>query len=303
MKNITPAQLELVKEVKISELLRGSTDERHEASGVHFKDGFLHIVFDNDPCIARLGVDLSPAAQEHVLIRQRGEGVGYEDLTFQPLERHWYCLIEASEYAPGVFKARVEEFDEGFQFIKSHWLDFPIKNPNKGIEGLSYLNYRGENYLLGLCEGNACKSGALGREPGKGRILLFKRSDRQWEYLGKIKLPKNVLFEDYAGLDVRGGNIAVVSQASSALWVGKIRPDPPSLSEVFDGDGYIFQFPRDAKGRIVYCNIEGVTWVGDGSVVVVSDRAKPESQPSRCAHKDQSVHIFQLPDDFHLAGS
>ena len=51
---------------------------------------------------------------------------------------------------------------------RSYWLDFPLKAGNKGFEGLSTLRMSGNDYLLGLCEGNKCKSGNAGKSPGKG---------------------------------------------------------------------------------------------------------------------------------------
>ena len=41
--------------------------------------------------------------------------------------------------------------------------------------------------------------------------------------MGKIRLPETVLFEDYSGIAVAGDRIAVISQASSALWLGRLR--------------------------------------------------------------------------------
>ena len=42
------------------------------------------------------------------------------------------------------------------------------------------------------------------------------------------------------------------------------------------------------------CNPEGVTWLGNDRLAVVSDKWKAD-QPKRCTRKDQSVHIFRLP--------
>jgi hypothetical protein len=44
----------------------------------------------------------------------------------------------------------------------------------------------------------------------------------------------------------------------------------------------------------MYCNLEGVTWIGNDLLAVVSDKGK-DDQPGRCARKDQSIHIFKLP--------
>jgi len=294
MKKDTATYLELVQEARIGDLLKGASKKRYEASGVHLKDGYLHIVFDDDPCLLRLRPDWHDQAEEPVLLDLKGTGAGYEDITYQESARRWYCLIEAAETKAGVYKPRVDEFDESFTFIRSHWLNFPLKAGNKGFEGLSTLNYAGNDYLLGLCEGNDCKSGKTGVRPGKGRIQVFSRAAETWEHTGTIRLPKTVRCRDYASLDFRNGYLTVISQASSALWIGRLRANLPGLDDPFEDDGRLFLFPRDDKGRIMYCNLEGVTWIGNDLLAVVSDKGK-DDQPGRCARKDQSIHIFKLP--------
>ena len=51
----------------------------------------------------------------------------------------------------------------------------------------------------------------------------------------------------------------------------------------------IYQFPK--KG---YCNVEGIAWLSEDMLVMVSDKKKSR-QPEKCAGKDQSIHIFRLP--------
>ena len=148
----------------------------------------------------------------------------------------------------------------------------------------------GQVYLLALCEGNRCKGGAEGRVPGGGRIQVFRRGDRQWDRVARIRLPETVLFQDYSGLAVTGGRIAVVSQESSALWVGNLAPD----GWEFTGAGMSYALPRSADGSIVYGTAEGVSWMAPDEVVMVSDKAKPDQDP-RCRAKDQSIHIFRIP--------
>ncbi len=295
-----PAQLQLVREAKISDLLKGRREKRYEASGVHFVDGFLYVVFDDSTDVLRISPDWDASQETPALIITHVQSAGYEDLTYQPSEKRWYCLIEASETQSGGLKPGIDEFDAAFHLVGSHWLDFPVKRENKGIEGLSTLRYRGEDAILGLCEGNACKSGSAGREPGQGRIQVFRRPDNaqsaaEWEHVDTIKLPSSVLFEDYAGLDVRDHTMTVVSQLSSAMWVGKLRPNPTGSHDLFEDEGRTYLFPRNREGRIIYCNVEGVTWLPDGRLVIVSDKAKPDEQASRCRQKDQSIHIFRLP--------
>jgi len=298
-KSMNPKQelfLELVREIKIEEILRDVSDRRYETSGIFARDNFLHIIFDDDPHLLRIHQDLNHDAGDFRLQELNGSAGGYEDITYQFSAGRWVCLVEAAKAASGTFMPHVDIFDESFGFIESAWLDFPLKAGNKGFEGLAFLHREGNEYLLGLCEGNKCKSGKAGAKPGKGRIQIFRCGAGAWEHAGTIKLPKAVLFEDYSGLDLSGNRMSVVSQASSALWIGRVRALPIDAEDPFEDDGQIFFFPRDDKGRIIYGNVEGITWLSNDQLAVVSDKAKA-GQPKRCARKDQSIHIFRLPNE------
>ena len=243
----------------------------------------------------RLRPDWRQSAEPAVLLDLNGSSAGYEDLTYQPETKTWYCLIESVERKPGVFMPRIDEFDEAFHYTRSHWLNFPLKSGNKGFEGLSCLRYQGEDYMLCLCEGNDCKGGKAGQQPGKGRIQVFRWQTHEWKHSGTIRLPEAASFKDYASLDLRADCVTVISQTSSALWIGQARPHADSLENLFAGDGQTYLFPRDDFNRILYCNLEGVTWLGADRLAVVSDKGKPD-QPGRCARKEQSIHICKLPE-------
>lgn len=120
---------------------------------------------------------------------------------------------------------------------------------------------------------------------------MFEHKKKSWKHIGKIKLPEEVGFEDYADIAIRGKHLLIVSQACSALWVAKI-----SLSSLkISGKGKTYQFPLDKKGECVYCNVEGVDWLTNNRVIAVSDRMKTDDQPERCARKDKSIHIMKIP--------
>jgi hypothetical protein len=283
--------LVLEREAKIAPLLSGAVDRRLEASGVLAGDGCFYVIFDNAPDIGRLGTGLRLEPGANFLIPQvRGDRAGFEDIAHDVPAGRYFVLIEASQRAAG-FMAKVQEYDSGFVYRESAWLDFPLDGPNKGLEGLTCVHRAGRTFLLGLCEGNRCKDGREGRRPGGGRVQVFERGSRQWDHVGTIRLPSSLWFEDYSSLSVAGDRMAVVSQASSALWVGRLRP---SSWELADDQG-VWMFPPDQEGRTVYCNVEGVSWVAPDRVVVVSDRAKREGQDQQCRAKDQSIHVFTIP--------
>ena len=284
-------QLELVKETKIFDILEGSLDPRLEASGVLAKDGLFYVIFDNLPHIACIGPELSRAARDnHMIMQKRGHRRGFEDIAYDSWSGCFYVLIESLRRGPGKFMAAVQEYGADFGYTGSAWLDFPLDRPNKGLEGLTCVHRDGQTYLLGLCEGNRCQGGAEGRVPGGGRIHVFQRGRRNWDRVGKIRLPETVLFEDYSGIAVTGDQIAVISQVSSALWLGHLAPDGWQVT----GTGTSYALPRDADGSILYGTAEGVSWIAPNQVVMVSDKAKPE-QDYRCRAKDQSIHIFRIP--------
>jgi hypothetical protein len=284
-------QLELVREAKISDLLEGSLDPRLEASGVLAKDGLFYVIFDNLPHIACIGPELARAARDnHLIMQEKGHRRGFEDITYDPWSGRFYVLIESLRRGRARYMAAVQEYDARFRYIGSAWLDFPLDRPNKGLEGLTCVHREGRTYLLGLCEGNRCKGGAEGRVPGGGRIQVFRRGRRNWDRVGKIRLPETVLFEDYSGIAVAGDRIAVISQVSSALWLGRLAPDSWQVT----GAGTTHALPRDADRNIVYGTAEGLSWIAPDQVVMCSDKAKPD-QDHRCRAKDQSIHVFRIP--------
>ena len=284
-------QLELLEEAKISDLLPDAGDMRFEASGVTAKDGLFYVIFDDSTYIGCIKDGLSRGSEENRLIQQnQGCGAGYEDITYDPFTNRFYLLIEALPHF-GLSVAKVEEYDENFRYVSSAWLDFPLDRPNKGLEGLTCIHQAEKTYLLGLCEGNRCRGGAAGRKPGGGRIQIFGKEQDRWDHVGTMRLPKTLWFEDYSSLAVVDDRIAVVSQSSSAGWIGKFSQ---SSWEVVD-EGSIYRFPLDDKGRIIYGNIEGISRVDSERFVVVSDKAKVKDQSKRCCAKDRSIHVFRTP--------
>jgi hypothetical protein len=283
-------RLALVREAKLASLLAGAGGDRLEASGVLAADGRCYVIFDNAPDIARVQATLSSAAGSGLIRQPRGRRAGFEDIAHDPAVGRFYVLIEARARGRG-FMAEVQEYDERFGYLGRSWLEFPLEGSNKGLEGLSCVRRQDRTYLLGLCEGNRCRDGEEGRRPGGGRVQVFERGRRHWERVATVRLPATLGFEDFSSLAVAGDRLAVLSQASSALWVGRLRPSSWEVA----GDGAVWAFPPGPDGRTVYCNVEGVSWLSADTVVVVSDRAKRNGQDERCRAKDQSIHVFTIP--------
>ena len=283
-------ELELCREAKVCDLLGDAANERFEASGVVAIDEVFYVIFDNTSQIGCIGGGLSPGDQHNRLIAQRFDrDEGYEDIAHDRSSGRFFILIESLPHGRGYF-AKVREYDSSFSYIASAWLDWPLPSPNKGVEGLTCVRRAGQLYLLGLCEGNRCKDGAAGRRPGGGRIQVFARTEQGWGHVDTIRLPSSLPFEDYSSLALAGDGLCVVSQESSALWVGRLAPSEWQVAD----DVAVYQFPRDDDGNTLYGNIEGVSWLSATHVVVVSDKAKPD-QKARCRSKDQSIHVFAIP--------
>lgn len=289
--------LRLRREAKVVELLAGvAGGGRFEASGVLAFDGWFWVIFDNVPHLARIDRALTAGGRPAALIRQPDGPVGYEDIARDPADGRLFLLIEAVRHGSGAWLAQVHELDRELRPVATRWLDFPLDRPNKGLEGLSCVRRHGRTHLLGLCEGNRCRGGEDGRRPGGGRVHVFVEGSGRWEREHTIRLPESLRFTDYSSISVAGDRVAVVSQESSGLWVGRFAPSSWDLVD----EGTTYSFPRDPQGRTLYGTVEGVSWLAGDEVVVVSDRAKP-TQPSRFGAKDESVHVFALPAP-HTAG-
>lgn len=276
-------QLRLVEEHALHELLGKKPSARLEASGVCVRDRFLYVVFDDSRDVAKIERRLRPGDRRHRLLRGRTHGIGFEDLTFHEGLGRFLCVVEAVERPkkPGRYRPLIEEYDESMRFVGEAWVDLEVRRSNKGIEGLAYVRRGGADYVLGLWE----SSGKSARLP------VFQKGAKRWERVATLDLPKSVRFDDYSCVSVDGDRIAVASQESSAVWIGRLAKGKLA----FEGKGKTYLFPRSASGRVRYCNVEGVTWRSRTELVVVSDRCKRRKQSKRCCERDQSIHVFEIP--------
>lgn len=285
--------LDLVAENKISNLLTGDNiPNRLEASGVFFLNGFFYVIFDNLRQIAKIKKDLDDI-KDNCLISVERENFkeAFEDITYSHFQQRFYLVIEALESKKETYQAKIEEYDRNFNSLESKWVDFTFESENKGFEGLECVEKNGNEYLLAMCEGNKCKGGKKGREPGGGRIQVLQKKQKHWKKVATIKLPKSVQFEDYSAISLKNNRLAVVSQTTAKLWIGTFYDDEWNLVD----DGTTYDFPTNEAGEIIYGNVEGISWLSPHQIVVVSDKYKSSKQPIRYQSKDQSIHIFNIP--------
>lgn len=282
--------LQLVQESKIADLLPDeSPNVAYEASGVLAKDGKYFVVFDNFTSVARLAQDLSVNVMNGRFGMARVED-GYEGIAFNDANDRYYLLVESRKQKSGKYRAELFEYDGTLSFIKSRPLDFEFESENKGFEAVCHARRKGKDYVLGLCEGNKCKSGKAGRKPGNGRVQVFAKKKKKWDHINTINLPQSVMFRDYSGMAIDDHRVAVVSQENSELWIGVFEEDAWDWCN----EGQTYSFPRTDDGDVRYGNVEGVAWITRSRLVTVSDRKKSD-QPDPFAEKDQSIHVFDLP--------
>lgn len=260
--------LRLIREVRIRSLLPADAPKRLEASGVIAADGRYLVIFDNLRAVALIDTDLDRPAANTLVPTEPGRAPGYEDIARDPITGHLFLLIEAEKRDNGL-QARVEEYDEALRFVSAGWLEFPLAHANKGVEGLEVVRRSDGVYLLGLHE--------------VGGLLVFRRGRQNWKHVATAELP--VHMADYSAVSSAGARIALVSQESSAMWVGAF--ETGTWKAAGPGDTYLF--PRGAGGDPLYRTAEGVCWLGPERVVVVSDRGKPGGEA-----KEEMLHIFGL---------
>jgi len=283
--------LRLVREARLPDLLREVAPDLHrlEASGVARRDGLLWIVCDNLPHLIGLDPQLRPGRGAVRLVRRPGRAPGYEDLAWDPESGRWLVLVEGAPTAEG-FQPRLDEFDAGGRLLGRRWVTLAVESPNKGLEGLTTVRRGGRSWLVALSEGNGNHAGRRGRRPGHGLLHVLDLQGDEWAVTATVRLPAGLSFTDYSAVSARGDTLAVASQESSALWIGQLRPDRWEVA----GGGRVHPFPRDRRGRVRYGTVEGVCWLDDRTLAVVSDRPK-RRQARRLRAQGESVHIFEVP--------
>ena len=261
-----------------------------EASGVIAKGADYYVIFDNVRRIGKIHRSLEPGSKRHSWFGPKRDGEGYEDIAFSRHTRRFYLLIEGEKHPDGTYKALIDECDESARYKRRRWVDFAFDERNTGFEGLCAVRWRGQDFLLALCEGNRCRANRAGRKPGGGRLHLLQRSGKLWKPVARIKLPRTAAFEDYSAVSLRGRRLAVLSQQSSRLWIGTLRFGDWAIAD----DGTTYEFPRTKKGKIKYATLEGLCWLTNRSFVCVSDLSKRKDK-KRYRKTDQSIHVFKLP--------
>jgi len=273
-------RLELIREEKLFRLIPGRTKKsRLEASGVALvDDSTALVVFDSLNQIARIDVSLRPSRRNR-LWHAPSLGAGFEDIAADASLGSTFGLVESVEDFDGVLRGFVAEYDRKGRLRQCSRLPARVQKANKGFEGLTHVRHKGREHLYALREANR-------RSSGRGRIDVYVRGAKGgWKELRSIELPDEARFKDYSALAYRDGRLAIVSQESARLWVGRLHTRTHTL---VPGSGVVYRFP-DRN----YRNVEGIDWLSEDTLIAVSDRMKKD-QPARSARTDQSIHVFRI---------
>jgi hypothetical protein len=280
-------ELEVVSEQKLSKIVDAGTDH-HEASGVCAQGGYLYVVFDNMKGVAKIPEDLTPG----VMLGGVVETSHYEGITFDGYGTPHFYVIKETDNDNGQELGKVIQLDAAGALEGDEWTDAAFSVSNKGFEGLAWVRAAGDDYLLGLCEGNFCQDDNI--NIGNGKLRVMRQQNGAWVTTTTLDIPAEARFRDYSDIALRENGdgtykVAIVSQESSALWLGTLATSP---SFAFTGQGAAYAFPKAADGSVVYCNIEGVTFMSDTLFAMVSDESDGSTP---CNDKDEMAHIVRVP--------
>jgi len=277
--------LTLLRERKISKIV-GDTLDHYEASGLLLLDGKLYVAMDNTFALAVLTPDLLSGS----LAGSTAGPSQYEAVTVCPAPSTSLCVLEETDGQPVPHGVVVETGADGTP--QATWTsDVAFANPNRGFEGLALVQSQDGPRLLALCEGNRCLDDV--DSEGLGQIQILALREGALTSVGSLAVPARARFHDFSDLTVRARadgdyDVAVVSQVSSALWLGRLST---SLWQ-FVGDGQVYGFPRTSQGLTQYCNVEGVAFLDQNKVVIASDKSDGTAP---CNDKDESISVFVLP--------
>ena len=169
------------------------------------------VVYDSSYSIGVVDDTFQFRGKDNKLIGEPGGDSQLEGIAYNPAEDVFYLLhevnpetSESEPYKPSITTVKIKKDLSTYDVVHQCDVDFELTHENKGFESIAYITTKtGENFLLGLCEGNYCVGGAKGREPGNGRIVvtrLKKANDASescmWEVVKVVNVPQSAYFTD-----------------------------------------------------------------------------------------------------------
>jgi len=323
--SFTKETLKLVTEEVVVKLAGGRDFDddplsKFEASGIEASpDGLdYYVVFDNSYYIGKFHSELSYVhhrgtnSTTNSILPWPGKSAtddsGFESISYNKTSGTFLVVQEALTFDEGIFSRifdiSIDPISGEITIVDTCEVDFEFTHENKGFEGSAIFHHPtlGRSFLLGLCEGNFCEGGERGKMGGNGKVVVMDRTTSEsggclFKTVSTVDIPSVAMFEDYSDMTVQDGKIIIVSQASSAMWVGEhLHASAEDGHWAINGEGAVYDFPRNDNCEVKYCNIEGVFLEQFDKVTVVSDQMKSKGKQSfKCWEKDQSLHSFLLP--------
>merc|ERR1712216_1097744 len=310
-RDFTKTTLNLLGEQKFAGMLTNvHNSHKFEGSDVVRIGDFYYVVFDSLWAIGKFAMNFPFYSSINQLITTPSHDVledsGFEAIVYNAATKTIFLVQESIKgEQDGKYRAIIQEVqltsdphlttaatykDLGPACATSH----TFEGDSKGLEGAAGIWDNGEFKVLGLCEGNSCsETKGVKDDPGHGEVLLMsKKVDKdgscRWSTEKKIKIPPTAYFIDYSAISISpSGRVALTSQENATVWVGTF--DNKTMEF---GEGTVYNFPRNDRCQIIFCNVEGVTWLDEeaGVMVTASDSMKGKAkQPFECQQKDQSM--------------
>jgi len=285
----TPITLDApIKESKVYQLFSGYSDKDvFEASGIKYVGDHFYVVFDNTYKVASIQQSLVTHGAANILSDGSISNSNYEAIAYDYDGSPNLYVLDENESHNGQYSPKICNYDVTLHAMLSAWAPYSFTSSfkNKGFEGLTFYHRNNKDYLLGLSEAN-------------GNIIVMEANGSEWKYISTMPFPQSMAMNDYSDIDIsETGAIAVTSQESSKLWIGKLSDADWQL----DGEGSFYEFPKgDENGNVgkgsnvLYGNVEGVSFMSDSQVVICSDKASSD-QPSYQSFKAQTISIFTIP--------
>lgn len=277
-----------IAEAKFYKLFTGyDSGDDFEASGVKVVGNYFYAIFDNRYKIGKVLNTLPINSNSNSLLSSGSGSSNFEAITYDNYGTPNFYVADENESHNGAYSPKIYEYDADMNLQSTTWApySFTSANSNKGFEGLVWVRRNNTDYLLGLCEGT-------------GVIVVMVQDGNNWDLVSTFNMPTGTGMTDFSDIDISStGRVAVTSQESSKVWIGQLS----STSWAFTDGGIVYNFPTgDANGNVgagsnvLYANVEGVSFITDTKIVCTSDKVKSD-QPSYQSYKDQSIHIFNLP--------
>ncbi|CAF5053746.1 unnamed protein product [Rotaria magnacalcarata] len=293
--------------------------DRFEASGVSMQpDGLmLFVIFDNT---FQIGAFFTWSTNQTTDCTNRiidwpndtfNELISdFEGIAHNVLTDTYFLAQETSssstnpdEYNSNIFEIKIttNASHSSITLIESCQIMWVFDSTAKGFEGIEFINHEKsvKTYLLALCEANRCIRESMFKDRntnlGHGRLVVLEKHEHscQWQSVGVINLKTDLEFSDYSAMSIYPRKtlsyIAIASQENSQAWIGILEIDesPYFLITSSDKSG-VYNLPRtivnDSMCGKEYCNIEGVAWIDENHLVLVSD--------VRCRQVEFSTKIF-----------